>query len=141
MAGSVSAIRKTPPAQCSGSLRVNGMHFSAAHETENSTSSASNVMIRQALYRPASVSRLLPKAPRGKAPPHDREGLFACAADSHARSTGRTARGRTAFGWSAGTGVLAEFGGDRRGGAHPPCVDHQLRQACLIHLCQPEHHQ
>jgi hypothetical protein len=38
-------------------------------------------------------------------------------------------------------GVLAEFAGDRRWGAHPPCVDHQFRRVLLVYLRKPEHHQ
>src|SRR5215472_16349003 len=47
--------------------------------------------------------------------------------------------GLTAFAWSAG--ILPQFAGNRRWGAHPPCVDNQFRQALLVYFCEPEHHQ
>src|SRR5262249_27203733 len=128
MAGSVCAIPRTPPVPCSGSLRVNGKHFSAAHERENSIGSADSVQIGQVLCRPAYARQLL--EPTGKAPPHSREGLLTYLLDF-----------TLTLGRSAGARVLAELAGDRGGGAHPPRVDNQFRQALRGHLRQPEHDQ
>src|SRR5262249_43655966 len=112
MAGSVSAIPRTPPVRCSGSLRVNGKHFSAAHERENSIGSADSVQIGQVLCRPAYASQLL--EPTGKAPPHSREGLLTYLLDfyAHARQ----------ISWSPG--ARRARWRSRRGGATPAPPPH-----------------
>src|SRR5262245_9051947 len=59
MAESASAIPRTPPAQCSGSLRTNGMHFSAAHARESLTGSADSMLTGQGTMTPCSHWHLI----------------------------------------------------------------------------------